>query len=209
MKASVVVVVVLAGCSWAGVAGSGEAKREVRPVGGFTAVEIKGAVGCELVIAAESHVEVSGDDNLVPLVTTEVAGDKLTIDTRKDVRPKLPLVARITAPRLTAVRVSGSSRVAMHAVQGDSLTLDVSGSATIAGDGTIQQLVLDISGSGSAELDKLAAERARVKISGSGSVDLSVSKTLDVDISGSGSVSYRGDPEVKKEVSGSGRIVKR
>ena len=207
MKACVVVV--LAGCGWAGVPGSGEPKREVRPVSGFTALEFSGGVAGELVVTPDFHVEISGDDNLVALVTTEVVGGKLIIDARKHVRPKLPLVARIAAPRITAVEVSGSSRIGLHGVHDEQLSLHVGGSAAIAGDGTVQQLDIDVTGSGAIELDKLAAERVKLSVSGSASVELAVSKLLDARISGSGSVTYRGDPEVKQDVSGSGRIVKR
>jgi Putative auto-transporter adhesin, head GIN domain len=203
------VLIVLAGCSWIGVEGSGKPTREVRPVTGFSAIDISSAINAEIAIGAAERVEISGDDNLVPLVATEVNGKRLVIETRKRVRPKLPLVARITALRLGALDVSGSSNVALHGVHEDRLALDLSGSAVIRGDGTVGQLDIDVSGSGSLELDQLAAERASVTVSGSGNVVLAVSRALDVHISGSATVTYRGDPEVKQDISGSGRLVKR
>jgi hypothetical protein len=175
----------------------------------FSAIEISGAIDAEIAIGPEPHVEISGDDNLVPLITSEVSGDRLTIGTRKNVRPSVPLIARITAPRLTAVDLSGSSTVTVHGGQADKLALELSGSGTIRGDGTAHELDVDLSGSGSVRVDRLAAERARVTISGSGDVTLAVSKALDVTISGSGKVTYHGDPpELKQQITGSGRLVK-
>lgn len=202
--------IVLAGCSWTGVVGSGKAKREVRPVAAFDEIDISGAVDTEIAIAADSRVEISGDDNLVPLVTTKVDGTRLEIDTQKTMRPKLPLVAHITVPRLTAVRVSGSSDVSLHGVHDDSLELSVHGSGNIRGDGAVHQLRIDVNGSGDLDLDQLAAERASVRLSGSGDVAVAASQALDVHISGSGDVTYRGDPpELKKHITGSGDVVKK
>ena len=52
--------------------GSGTAKSEVRELQPFTEVDVGGVVNVELAIGATQRVEVSGDDNLVPLVTTAV-----------------------------------------------------------------------------------------------------------------------------------------
>ncbi|HEX7837536.1 MAG TPA: head GIN domain-containing protein [Kofleriaceae bacterium] len=207
MKACVIIV--LAGCGFTGIAGSGNAKSEVRQVGAFSAIDIAGATDADIAFAADSHVEISGDDNLVPLITTELHGDKLEIGTRQSVRPKLPLVAHITAPRINAVHVSGSGNITIHGVHGDNLTVSISGSGDIRGDGTVQQLTAKVNGSGDLELDQLAAERASVTISGSGDAKLAVGKSLDVTINGSGDVSYRGDPEVRKQINGSGSVIKR
>jgi len=210
MKACVLVVLVmLGGCSWTGVEGSGKAKSEVRPVASFHAIDISGAINTEIAIAADPRVELSGDDNLIPLIITEVDSKGLELGTRKNLRPKLPLVARVSAPQIDAIEVSGSSRVAIHGVHDDHLSLDLSGSAAVHGDGTVRQLTIDVSGSGSVELDQLAAERASVTISGSGNVVIAASQALDVHISGSGTITYRGDPKVTQDISGSGRLVKR
>src|ERR1043166_3901119 len=106
----------LVGCNGigGGTAGSGKATSEVRTVGGFTAIDVGGAVGVEVAMAAEPHVEIAGDDNLVPLVTTEVKSGKLEIDTRRNMRPSVPLVARVAAPRVDGIEVSGSSVVTLH-----------------------------------------------------------------------------------------------
>lgn len=200
---------VIGGCSVIGVNGSGTLKSEVRQVGAFSAIDIAGPVDADVAIAAEARVEISGDDNLVPLATTEVQGDRLMIGTRDQVRTKLPLVARITAPRVTALGASGSGTIALHGIQDDNLTLALPGSGTISGDGAVQQLTIEMSGSGQLNLDQLAAKRVSVTLSGSGSVRLSASEALDVTISGSGTVSYLGNPQVKQTISGSGTVTKR
>lgn len=201
--------VVLAGCSWTGVPGSGNARSEVRNVPAFSAVDIAGAIDAEITVGPESHVEITGDDNIVPLITSDVRGDQLEIGTRKNVRPSVHLFARITVPRLTGVGLTGSGDIAAHGVQADHLRVILAGSGTIRADGTTHEAEIDVAGSGTVALDQLAAERASVSVSGSGDVSVAASKALDVSISGSGDVTYRGDPELRKRITGSGSVTKR
>jgi Putative auto-transporter adhesin, head GIN domain len=217
MKARVLVVLLACGacwacwgCGWTGVEGSGNATSQVRQVTGFDAIEVAGAVNIDVALSPHERVEISGDDNLVPLITTELVGKHLKIDTRKNVRPKLPLIAHITAPRISAIEVSGSSRVTLHGIREDSLTIDVSGSGTIRGDGAVSNLSISLSGSSNVELMQLPAQIATISITGSGNVDVSASRTLAVNITGSGNVRYSGNPEnVTQAITGSGRVVKR
>jgi len=191
------------------VEGSGKLTSEVRPVGSFSEVGVTGGIQAEISIGPVARVELAGDDNLIPLVLTEVDGDHLKIGNRKNMRPTVPMVARVSASKLGAVDLSGSGTVTLHGLHQDSLTLHVSGSGMVRGDGAVRQLQVDVSGSGELKLEQLPAERVRVTVSGSGSVTVVASQALDIHISGSGSVTYRGDPaDVKTAVTGSGRVVK-
>jgi len=199
--------VVLAGCSFVGVKGSGTAKTEVRQVAAFSAIELTGSFDAEVSIGAP-RLELSGDDNLLPLIASDVIGDKLVLRSTQNMRPSLPLLAKISLPRLAAVKVSGSGAVTLPGVAADALAIDLVGSGAVRGDGTAHQLNAEVTGSGDIELAKLAVERATVEISGSGDIEVDATRTLDVRISGSGSVKYHGDPEIKKSISGSGGLVK-
>jgi len=221
--------VVLAACSCAGVPGSGNAKTEVRNPPAFTAVSVAGAIDADIAIGPESRVEITGDDNIVPLITTEVRGDRLEIGSRKTFRTRVHLVAKITVPRLTGIALTGSGDITAHGVQterlevnlsgsgtihadrvqADRLAVDLSGSGTIRVDGTAHEAQIELIGSGTVALEQLAAERATVSLSGSGDIAVAASRALDVSITGSGDVTYRGDPELKKKITGSGSVSKR
>jgi hypothetical protein len=205
----IAVLVVLAGCNWTGVPGSGNAKTEVRNVPAFRAVEVTGAIDAEIAVGPESHVEITGDDNIVPLITSDVSGDRLDIGTRKSVRPRVHLIARITMPQLTGLVLTGSGDITAHGVQSDHLSATLSGSGTIRADGTAHEAQVELTGSGKVALDQLAAERASVSVTGSGDVAVAASRELDVEITGSGDVTYRGDPELKKRITGSGSVKRR
>jgi hypothetical protein len=208
MRASLIAILALAACNWVGVKGSGTARSEVRSVGAFTAVDISGSIDAEITVGAESRVEITGDDNLVPLVETKLDGQRLSVRITKRVRPSLPLKARIATARLGALEVAGSSDVVFHGAHEDKLALTLAGSTTVRGDGAAHELEVDAAGSCDVELGQLAAERVKISISGSGDAVVAVSQALDVTISGSGSVTYRGEPAITKHISGSGEIKK-
>lgn len=206
------VLVLLVGCSFggSGVPGSGTPKTELRPASGFTVIAVSGAITVDAGSAAEPRVEISGDDNLVPLIKTEVQGERLTIANHSSLKPKVPLVIRVGAPRITELAVSGASTVVLHDVRGDSLKLGLEGASKLRADGAVQQLTVDAQNASDADLDQLAVERATVQVSGASEAEVAVSKALDAHVAGASTLSYRGDPpELKRDVSGTSKLVKR
>jgi hypothetical protein len=207
------VLLLLAGCSLGGitgVAGSGTPKTELRPATGFTAVAVSGSIAVDIGTAGEPRIEISGDDNLVPLITTEVSGTRLAIRNQKEIRPKVPLVIRIAAPQITELSLSGASSAVLHDVHADGLKLELHGASKLRADGAVHQLTLDAGDASDADLDQLAVERATVKVSGSSEAEVAVSKALDAHTQGASALTYRGDPpELKQDAGGASKITKR
>jgi putative autotransporter adhesin-like protein len=204
---------VLAGCNLAGftgVTGSGTAKSEVRPATGATEVAVSGALSVDIGPGPEAKVEISGDDNLVPLVTTEVKGSRLEIGSKKSMRTKVPMVIRVSLPTLVGASASGASTAVIHDAKADSLKLVAEGASKLRADGAVGQLTLEASGASDADLDQLAAERARATLSGASEAEVAVSKSLDAHLGGASTLKYRGDPpELKQDVNGVSSLVKR
>lgn len=206
------VLVLLVGCNFggSGVPGSGTPKTELRPVSGFTAVAVSDAISVDVATAGEARVEISGDDNVVPLIKTELKGDRLTIATHKSFKPKVPLVIRVAAPQVTELVVSGASSVVLHDVHGDNLKLGLEGASKLHADGAVHQLTLEVDGASMADLDRLTAERATANVAGASEAEIAVSKALDAHVSGASTLSYRGDPPaLKQDVTGASKLVKR
>ena len=59
------------------IVGSGVAKREARDVGPFSGVDVSATLEASVTIGAETSVTIEGDDNLVPLIKTEVRDGRL------------------------------------------------------------------------------------------------------------------------------------
>lgn len=207
---TLVVALLVAGCTWSGgEQGSGKPKTETRTVPAFSQVRLEGSLVADISVGSQL-VEINGDDNIVPLIATEVAGDRLRIWPSKAVAPKLDLTARVVSPTLTGIALSGSAGVKVHGVAGDAFAIDTSGTARVIASGAAKHLTIHVSGSATIDATELKAEDVTVELSGSGDIDVYATGVLDVHISGSGTVRYAGTPrDIKKDISGAGTVVAR
>ena len=202
-------VVLLAACSIT--KGSGQVTTETRQVAGFTKVELSGTGELTIEKTGTESLTISAEDNILPLLTSEVSGDTLVLGTKPnaEIVPSKPITYSLTVKDLTGLSVSGSGNVRASDLTTDSLSSKISGSGTITASGTVGAQDLDISGSGGYRAEQLTSRSVKARISGSGNASVLVSDTLDVTISGSGTLTYSGDPNVTQEISGSGKLIKK
>lgn len=206
--------------------GSGNVVTETREVGGFEQIDLAGQGRVEVVFGGSEGLVIEAEDNLMPLLTSEVDGGTLVLGTTENIAPTEDIVYAVTVVSLEAVEVSGSGEILAPDVNADAMAATVSGSgdifmtdmevgdltASIGGSGYIEvtgvaaTLDVTISGSGDLNAEALSADRATISISGSGNTVVNVSDELSADISGSGSIEYLGNPTVESDVSGSGNI---
>ena len=186
------------------VRGSGVNKTAQRSVGEFSAIEVSGALRCD-VSTGPSAVEVSGDDNLVPLVETEVSGGTLHVGMRDAVSfssGSLPLVVRITSPTLTSASTSGAVHTTISGVHGDQFVARTNGAGSIRLQGSAAHVELAANGAAEIDASQLATDAATVDASGASHVDVAAAKQLDLHISGASHVRYAGHPAITQDISG-------
>ena len=162
------------------VVGSGKSATEARDVPNFTAARLEGSGQVLVTVGSPRSVSVTADDNLLPLVLTEVEGSTLRLGFKPEtgVRTVTPLVFRVTVPSLSGLAIAGSG--------------DIVGRSPIRTD----RLSLRIGGSGSIRVE-LAASQVAAVIQGSGSIEVSGrAESQEIQILGSGAVAYRGSPRV-------------
>lgn len=194
----------------ASVSGSGNRTTEKRDVAAFTSISSSGAFNVEVTCQKERSVTLEGDDNILSLVTTEVKGATLYLDTKKSYSTKKPITVRITVPDLDELTSSGAGEFNVSNIKNDSLRFKTSGAATINASGETKTLRIEMSGAGSVATVNLKATDVDVTMSGAGSAEVFASNKLDANISGAGSITYSGDPKVvNKNVSGIGSIEKK
>lgn len=206
--------------------GSGNVVTETREVGGFDRIDLAGQGRVEVVLGDSEGLVIEAEDNLMPLLTSDVDDGTLVLGTTQNIAPTEDIVYAVTVVTLEAVEVSGSGEILAPDVNAGTIAATVSGSgdifmtdmevgdlaASISGSGYIEvtgvatALEVTISGSGDLNAEALSADTATISISGSGNSVVNVSDELSADISGSGSIEYLGDPTVESEVSGSGNI---
>ena len=203
------VALLLAACSVT--RGSGQLASESRPVTGFTKVELSGTGELTIEKTGTESLAISAEDNLLPLLTSEVSGDTLVLGTKRntEIVTTKPINYALTVKDLTGLTLAGSGNIRVSNLSTPKLTTKISGSGTITASGTADDQDLDISGSGRYQADQLASKTVNAGISGSGTASVLVSDALDVRISGSGTLTYTGDPtRVTQDVSGSGKLIK-
>ncbi|HKE14915.1 MAG TPA: head GIN domain-containing protein [Kofleriaceae bacterium] len=207
-RASIVAVgLLLPACFGPSVKGSGHTVQQPRGAAQFRRIDVRGSTDVVARVGPATSVTVSGDDNIVPHVRTEVRGDTLVVEMDSgSYTPSARLLVTVSTPALDAIEISGSSDVSAQGIAAERFDAHISGSGNLTLHGNARQLDASISGSGDMRLYGLSARRAVVEVSGSGDVELSAVEALDVEVSGSGDVHYRGKPARTVRVSGSGSV---
>ncbi len=206
--------VVLTGCDdlvdqVSGVRGSGNVVTETREVSGFNSIAVLGSGDVVVTVDGTESLIVEGEDNILPLLETEVRDGRLELGPRDPISPTEPITYTISAMALEGVVITGSGDVTASGIEADSFEVTITGSGHVEPSGTTGDLSVQISGSGEYAGAALEARIGEVTVSGSGDAVVSASDALDVTISGSGNVQYLGSPTLETNISGSGNVSSR
>jgi hypothetical protein len=215
--------------------GSGVAKEETRPVEAFHAVLAGNVIEVTVAVTqgAKPGLKLTGDDNLVPLVESEVRDGTLVLRVKENsnIRTKLRLLAEVVTAELDRVEASGAANVKVSGgSKVDQFTVDASGAAQIFVDGldtpkavasatgasqlvlagTASSLKLESAGASQFKAEGLKVEDAQVSISGASGATLRVSKSVAGDVSGASSLDVHGHPAANTvSTSGASRVNKK
>ncbi len=203
----------LAGCliiNPGGVKGSGTAKTEKRAVASFNSLDVNYAGAIVVRSQGQENVQISGDDNITPLIKTEVKDGILYIRSSKGYSPKQKLQIVVSTPNVKRFVFDGVGEANLSNIKNDRLEIVVTGVGSLSAAGETKELDITLSGVGSVNAKNLRAINAKVNSNAVGSVDLYVTKQLDVNASGVGEVNYYGNPKiVNRQAEGIGKINKR
>jgi hypothetical protein len=186
--------------------GSGDVMTESRQVDNFDSVVLAASGDVEIRLTGNESVEVEAEDNILPMLTTDVVNGRLELGSDGTYSTTRPVRYVITADRLNAVEISGSGDIDASSVEAETFGVSISGSGNVTVSGTCAMLDVTIAGSGDFDGTDLSCTTGSVTVSGSGEAVVDVTDDLDVEISGSGDVEYLGDPSVRTDISGSGDV---
>ncbi len=193
--------------NFSGEKGSGKIVTQQRDLKGFKAVEVGGVFLVEIVAQKDFSVEVETDDNLLPLITTEVDDGVLKIESEGRLSPTDQIRVRISAPDINDLDVSGAANLTLNGVKNASLSVDASGASKLKIAGETTKLTVDVSGASKLDAEDLRASKADVEASGASHIDVNVSDELSVDASGASRIVYSGTPSsLHKKMSGVSNI---
>jgi Putative auto-transporter adhesin, head GIN domain len=192
------------------IVGSGNLKTETRSVSSFSAVTLSGSGTLTIAVTGTESLTIEADDNILPVLTSEVSGNRLTLGVKPNtgIQPSKGVKYTLTVKNLDDVETSGSANVDARGLNTSRFRVLMSGSGSVVLAGKADSLELQLSGSARFSGEGLEAKTATIDSSGSSNVVVRVSDKLDVTVSGSGNILYIGNPTVSQHISGSGRITR-
>lgn len=177
------------------VRGSGVAGLDRRELpGAVTRVKLRGPVTLEIVQGDTPECVVSGDDNLVGLVTTELTDGKLVVGVAGSLVAKLPLHLKLVASAIDRIKISGAGQVSYRAIDLPSVRCTLSGAGAISLSGRVGTFKARLSGAGTLDASELHATSIKVEASGAGSIYARARDSASIDISGVAKVAIFGNP---------------
>ncbi len=204
---SVLALLLAAGAAAAGtIEGSGNVQIEERSVGEFHGLSLLGSPDVSITVGGSPSLTVEADDNILPLITTEVRDGILHIGSEKSFSTRKGIHVRLTVPELRSVMIKGSGDVEAEGVYGDLFRVAIKGSGDVVAAGSVDRVEADVIGSGDIQLFGLDAVHGEATVKGSGDILIQASGSLELSVMGSGDIRYRGPAEVRKKVHGSGDI---
>jgi len=213
--------------------GNGNVVTVERTTNDYDGISASGFYDVELIDGAEEKITLTGEDNILNYIETEVKGGTLVIKSKdnKNLIPSQGKSVSIVIPvdEIDKIRLSGSGNfIGKKTLKTNDLDLQVSGaknidlsieatdisvatsgSCNIQLNGDCEELRIRSSGSSNVKAYELDVDEANLELSGSSDVELTVNESLVSRVSGSGNIRYRGNPEkVRNQISGSGMISK-
>ena len=193
-----------------GIRGTGNLITEQRKLGVFNKLSINIVADVSITSGKRYHLSIEGDDNIVKIISSDINNQQLTISSRKSYSAQQPLKINIKVPFLKEIKQSGTGTMFFDNISKNSLGIIMSGSGIVTGKGQVGALNAHISGSGTLNLQQLAAHKVTIKIAGVGDVNVQALDKLDVAIQGIGNIFYSGNPKiVNKSITGMGRVLPR
>ena len=198
----------LAGCDIAGIRGNGHIVTQERKVDPFINIDTGGSFRIDWHSGPPS-LSITVDENLMPYVETEVRNKVLHVRTTQTIRPRHSTKLTVTSNALEGASFSGASRLTAHQLSGTKFYLETTGASEATLDGTVDELVANLTGASDLRAESLQTKTAQVSVTGAGDARIAVSDTLKVSITGAGKVEYIGNPHIERDITGAGSIRKR
>lgn len=204
-----------------------------RKIEAFNSVTIEGPFNVSIIFDKNrtngGKASVEAQANLLPFIITEVKDSNLVVRLNGCVTTDRNLKVELVTGSIDRIKNAGSGDVTNEkGISSDNLEVENSGSGamklriksgacsilnsgsgTVTLQGIIDEMVMELSGSGDIYAPNLRIDDATVTNSGSGNIETWVEGTCEVFLSGSGNITLNGKQESYSEkVTGSGTVTK-
>jgi hypothetical protein len=204
----------LSSCRFGCVKGSGHQVTETHKMGDFTQIDISGGFKVNLKQDSSMVVSINADDNLMKYIRTSVDGDRLRIETRRNLCGSGEMVINIGVKNLEKIKTSGAIDLTSDGkLVTKDLSLDLNGGSKVNME--LDAANVNTEGSGASEINlKGQATSHKVHLTGSGKIyafdfvvgsydiettgasecEINVLHDLNVNTTGASEIKYRGNP---------------
>jgi hypothetical protein len=188
--------------------GSGNVITDKRKLSTFDKLDLNITADIEYIASDRSRLELTADDNVAAIITSDIRGNTLYIESNRSFSTQSQLSVKIFgSPGLQGVNIDGSSDVTLQGISGDSLEINLDGTGDITAQGKVSNLTIKVDGSGDVNTKNIQAENVTINVEGSTDVTVTANKNLDVTIDGVSDVTYYGHPSsINKAIDGVGEI---
>lgn len=197
---------VATGCRWGGISGNGHIVTDNRPVTDFSEIEADGGFYIEWRNGPPS-LSITTDENLLRYISNENVDHRLRLHSRGNLWPTHHINVAISSPTRAGARLTGAARLTASQLTGHGFAVESTGAARVNLDGTVDDLITDMTGASKLQAESLQTKTAEISSTGASHVEVAVSEALSVSITGAGKVIYSGNPpKIEKHISGAGTI---
>ena len=192
------------------VKGNGNLASEIRELSKFKAIEI--AIGYDKILVncgEEPSLHISGDENILPLITTRISKGILTIESDSTFETKADSEIIINVKSLKEFTFDGVGETVIQNVNSEKFTCNINGVGSCELNGKVESFYVSVNGVGSVNAKQLIADDVVANLNGVGSVKLYAKNSLNASVNGIGGLTYFGNPtELILNDSGIGGITK-
>jgi hypothetical protein len=180
------------------IVGSGNVASEDRAVEDFHGLIASGVGRVEIRHGASESLRITADDNILPILTSEVRNGRLVLGTEPGTsyRTHNDVLFEITVRELDEVTVSGVMAVDASGIDTDRFEVNVSGVSRLTAAGRADRQSVLIAGVSRYDAEDLASRTVEIDVTGLSSAVVRVSERLTGSASGGSVLEYIGNPVV-------------
>jgi serine/threonine protein kinase/formylglycine-generating enzyme required for sulfatase activity len=192
------------------VIGSSKIAVVTRELTGFSAISLLIPEARVTVLPGEIEgLTLKGEDNLLPLLTSQVSDNTLTLGFADGSRVTInqPIEIEVRVKVLRQIQLHYNGTIEARGVRAESLDVVIHHNGTVGISGQADELKLTLMTNGTFRGAELATKRATLNVMTNGTAVVNVADQIDATFGGPGSVDYMGSPRVEvHQNSGHGRI---
>ena len=200
-------VALVVGCHLPGIRGNGQIKTEERPIAAFVNLDAERRLS-RLSGKTDRPLFESRRTKICCLtLRTMFRSDTLHLRSREHVWPTHGIKVVISSPTRAGGKIRGAVKLTVKQLSGPIFALESKGASEVSLDGSVDRLLVDMTGASQLAAAGLQAKTAEISTTGAGDAEVAVTDTLKVVITGAGKVTYSGNPPtIKKQITGAGSI---